>query len=86
MLTHDPKLDDPALMIALASPAFYVGALGSKSTHEKEAGKVVGSRHPTMAAREAAHGQSDWTSAPSCPRRSPWRLWGRLSKPVADQG
>jgi xanthine dehydrogenase accessory factor len=32
-LTHDPKIDDPALTIALASPAFYVGALGSRRTH-----------------------------------------------------
>ena len=32
-LTHDPKLDDPALLVALRSPAFYVGALGSKKTH-----------------------------------------------------
>jgi xanthine dehydrogenase accessory factor len=32
-LTHDPKLDDPALVAALASPAFYVGCLGSKKTH-----------------------------------------------------
>ena len=32
-LTHDPKLDDPALAAALKSPAFYVGALGSKKTH-----------------------------------------------------
>jgi xanthine dehydrogenase accessory factor len=32
-LTHDPKLDDPALKAALRSPAFYVGALGSKKTH-----------------------------------------------------
>jgi xanthine dehydrogenase accessory factor len=32
-LTHDPKLDDPALTVALNSPAFYVGALGSKKTH-----------------------------------------------------
>lgn len=32
-LTHDPKLDDPALRAALASPCFYVGALGSKKTH-----------------------------------------------------
>lgn len=31
-LTHDPKLDDPALAVALASDAFYVGALGSKKT------------------------------------------------------
>lgn len=34
-LTHDPKLDDPALLVALRSPAFYVGALGSKRTHAK---------------------------------------------------
>jgi xanthine dehydrogenase accessory factor len=34
-LTHDPKLDDPALKFALSSPAFYVGALGSMSTQAK---------------------------------------------------
>lgn len=32
-LTHDPKLDDPALQSALRSPAFYIGALGSRKTH-----------------------------------------------------
>ena len=32
-VTHDPKLDDPALTAALASDAFYVGALGSRRTH-----------------------------------------------------
>ncbi len=32
-LTHDPKLDDPALDRALKSPAFYIGALGSRKTH-----------------------------------------------------
>lgn len=32
-LTHDPKLDDPALEAALKSPAFYIGALGSTRTH-----------------------------------------------------
>lgn len=32
-LSHDPKLDDPALIVALGSPAFYVGALGSRKTH-----------------------------------------------------
>ena len=32
-LTHDPKLDDPALTVALKSDAFYIGALGSKRTH-----------------------------------------------------
>lgn len=34
-LTHDPKLDDPALLAALRSDAFYIGALGSKRTHAK---------------------------------------------------
>ncbi len=33
VLTHDPKLDDPALMVALPSNARYVGALGSRKTH-----------------------------------------------------
>jgi xanthine dehydrogenase accessory factor len=32
-LTHDPKIDDPALGVALRSDAFYIGALGSKKTH-----------------------------------------------------
>ncbi|MBM3558869.1 MAG: xanthine dehydrogenase [Alphaproteobacteria bacterium] len=32
-LTHDPKLDDPALATALRSDCFYIGALGSKRTH-----------------------------------------------------
>jgi xanthine dehydrogenase accessory factor len=32
-LTHDPKLDDPALDRAVQSPAFYIGALGSRKTH-----------------------------------------------------
>jgi len=33
LLSHDPKLDDPALHAALQSDAFYIGALGSKRTH-----------------------------------------------------
>jgi xanthine dehydrogenase accessory factor len=32
-LAHDPKIDDPGLAAALKSPAFYVGALGSKKSH-----------------------------------------------------
>lgn len=34
-LTHDPKLDDPAIRAALASRAFYIGCLGSPRTHSK---------------------------------------------------
>jgi len=35
VLTHDPKLDDPALRVVLNAPAFYVGALGSRKTHAR---------------------------------------------------
>jgi xanthine dehydrogenase accessory factor len=39
-LTHDPKLDDPALDRALRSPAFYLGALGSRRTHAKRLARL----------------------------------------------
>jgi xanthine dehydrogenase accessory factor len=39
-LTHDPKLDDPALTAALRSSAFYIGALGSKKTHAARLGRL----------------------------------------------
>lgn len=39
-LTHDPKLDDPALQAALRSPAFYIGALGSKKTHASRVARL----------------------------------------------
>ncbi|MEM8538759.1 MAG: XdhC family protein [Pseudomonadota bacterium] len=34
-LSHDPTMDDPALVFALESPAFYIGALGSQASHAK---------------------------------------------------
>lgn len=39
-LTHDPKLDDPALDVALRSPCFYIGALGSRRTHAKRVARL----------------------------------------------
>jgi xanthine dehydrogenase accessory factor len=41
VLTHDPKLDDPALRVALPSPAFYVGALGSKATQARRRARLL---------------------------------------------
>lgn len=41
LLTHDPKIDDPALEIALASDVFYIGALGSKRTHGKRVERMT---------------------------------------------
>jgi len=43
VLTHDPKIDDPALLIALRSPAFYVGALGSQKTQTARQDRLRGS-------------------------------------------
>ena len=40
-LTHDPKLDDPALESALRSDVFYVGALGSRRTHAKRKDRLA---------------------------------------------
>ena len=40
-LTHDPKLDDPALEAALKSDVFYVGALGSRRTHAKRKDRLA---------------------------------------------
>jgi xanthine dehydrogenase accessory factor len=40
-LTHDPKLDDLALMEALVSPAFYVGAIGSRANQTKRKGRLT---------------------------------------------
>lgn len=39
-LTHDPKLDDPAIRFALRCPAFYLGCLGSKKTHAARVGRL----------------------------------------------
>ena len=47
-LTHDPKLDDPALDSALRSPAFYIGALGSRRTHASRLARL----------RELGHGDA----------------------------
>jgi xanthine dehydrogenase accessory factor len=51
-LTHDPKLDDMALLEALKSPAFYVGALGSKANNDKRRARLQ--EHFDISAEEAA--------------------------------
>lgn len=40
-LTHDPKIDDPALRLALESECFYIGALGSAKTHARRVERLV---------------------------------------------
>lgn len=48
-LTHDPKIDDPALVHALQRDCFYIGALGSKKTHAKRVARL----------KEAGLGEAD---------------------------
>ena len=50
-LSHDPKIDDPALEAALASSSFYIGSLGSRKTHAArvERLRAVGLDEPTLA-------------------------------------
>jgi xanthine dehydrogenase accessory factor len=50
-LTHDPKLDDPALDRALRSDAFYIGSLGSRKTHAARLSRL----------RELGHGDAAMT-------------------------
>jgi xanthine dehydrogenase accessory factor len=44
VLSHDPKIDDPALIHALRSESFYVGALGSKKTHAQRVQRLTQAR------------------------------------------
>jgi xanthine dehydrogenase accessory factor len=48
-LTHDPKLDDPALKVALAKDPFYIGALGSRKTHAKRVERLIAAGIPKKA-------------------------------------
>ena len=72
-LTHDPKLDDAALRVALRSKAFYIGCLGSKKTH---AARLVRLRGWALAMPNwlACTVPSVWRSAPARPRKLPSRF------------
>jgi xanthine dehydrogenase accessory factor len=71
-LTHDPKLDDPALAAALRSEAFYIGALGSQKTHAARLKRDSARRNsPVSMARSGS------ISTPSRPPRSPSPFSGR---------
>jgi xanthine dehydrogenase accessory factor len=52
-LTHDPKLDDLALLEALASDAFYVGAIGSRRNNEARRARMI--EHFEQTAESLSH-------------------------------
>ena len=66
-LTHDPKIDDPALTHALARDCFYIGALGSKKTHARriERLKVQGLSDGALARIHAPIGLAIGAVSPS---------------------
>jgi len=57
-LTHDPKIDDPALLHAFQRNCFYIGALGSRKTHAKRAERLraLGARDSDIAPIQAPSG------------------------------
>jgi xanthine dehydrogenase accessory factor len=66
-LTHDPKIDDPALLHAFERDCFYIGALGSRKTHAKrgERLKALGAREADIARIHAPIGLNIGAVSPS---------------------
>ncbi len=85
-LTHDPKLDDPALIAALRSDAFYVGALGSKKTHAARIERLKAAGFDD-AAIERIHGPVGLNIGAVSPAEIPVSILGqiveRMRKPDA---
>lgn len=66
-LTHDPKIDDPALLHAMARDCFYIGALGSRKTHAKRLDrlKALGATESQLARIHAPIGLNIGAVSPS---------------------
>ncbi|EKF42766.1 XdhC family protein [Nitratireductor indicus] len=66
-LTHDPKIDDPALLAALGAGCFYIGALGSRKTHARRVERLLaaGVSEDRLARIEAPIGMNIGASSPA---------------------
>jgi len=66
LLTHDPKIDDPAIEYVLETPVFYIGALGSKKTHESRRLRLLadGISEQKIARIHAPIGLGPWAETP----------------------
>ena len=76
-LTHDPKIDDPALSAALESDAFYLGALGSRKTQGRRGGSGWGRWGSRRLTWTGSTGRSVCRSGRARRRRLQWRCWRR---------
>ena len=78
VLTHDPKLDDAALGIALRSPARFIGAMGSRRAQDARRERLLAAglhRRRARAAVGAGRARSRARSAPRRPRCRSWPRW-----------
>ena len=82
-LTHDPKIDDPALIHALARECFYIGALGSKKTHGRRLERLKAKGACPMPRWRASMRRSASTSAPCRRRKSRSPSWARSRRGCA---
>jgi len=78
LLTHDPKIDDPALDIALAAQPFYIGALGSKRTHAKRTERLA-AQGRTAAQIARIHGPVGLVIGAA----NPAEIASRLNRPIS---
>ena len=76
-LTHDPKIDDPALLHALERDCFYIGALGSKKTHGRRVERLKAAGRERRRSSRASMRRSGSPSARCRRRRSRSRSWAR---------
>ena len=81
-VTHDPKIDDPALLHAFERDCFYIGALGSRKTHAKRGERLQGAGRDGC--RHRAHSRADRTEhRRGVAVRNRGRDHGRDHRPVA---
>jgi xanthine dehydrogenase accessory factor len=90
VLTHDPKFDVPLLEVALRRPAFYIGAMGSRRTHEDRLQRLreVGVTEPEIARMSSPIGldigaRSPEETAVSILAEVVSRRWGGTGQPLA---
>ena len=81
-LTHDPKLDDLALLEALKTDAFYVGAIGSRRNNETRHERLIehfGETRETLARLRGPIGAAAWWPSRTIPSWTTWRCLKRCT-------
>ena len=96
-LTHDPKIDDRALRLALASECFYVGALGSRKTHQRRLERLLDLEPAALARLRAPIGLDIGAGSPAeiavsilgeiilAKRKKPLRCESEIERPALSE-